>query len=95
MNFRSNHLIILTFWFGYVILLSFLPEAFPPDATLSNVAAHLGYNIKLAYLVIAVWSVFGFLFFAIANTREWISWKTERTPSIDSRDKKNTVSLKK
>ncbi|HAI97507.1 MAG: hypothetical protein CL865_03505 [Cycloclasticus sp.] len=95
MNFRSNHLIILTFWFGYVILLSFLPEAFPPDATLPNVAAHLGYNIKLAYLVIAVWSVFGFLFFAIANTREWISWKTERTPSIDSCDKKNTVSLKK
>lgn len=88
----SSNSIIFFFWLGYVALLYFLPEAFPPDVNLPNVAAHSGYNIKLAYFVIVIWSVFGFLFFSFANKRGWLNWNTEIAPS--NVKKSNTVSLK-
>lgn len=94
MNLRSSNSTVFLFWFGYVILLYFLPEAFPPDVSLPNVAARLGYNVKLAYYVIAIWTVLGFLFFAIASKKGWLEWNTEIIPSKSRNESHKTLSLK-
>ena len=42
---------------GYLLLLGLAPLLFPPDATLPNAAARLGYNLDVAWLAAVVWTI--------------------------------------
>ena len=55
----SGIAVLLFLWAGYVGLLAIVPWQFPPDPDLPNVAARLGYNIEIAYILIAGWTVIG------------------------------------
>lgn len=44
-------------WAGFVVLLGVVPWQFPPPSDLQNVAALLGYNVDLAYVLVVGWIV--------------------------------------
>lgn len=50
-------ILALVVWAVYVALLAYVPWWRPPDPDLPNVAAVLGYNIELAYLLVIGWTV--------------------------------------
>ena len=54
-----NRDIALTFfvWFGYIVLLAVVPWWITPSSNLPNTAALQGYNIAVAYLTIAAWTL--------------------------------------
>ena len=63
----SGIAVLLFLWAGYVGLLAIVPWQFPPDPDLPNVAARLGYNIEIAYILIAGWTVIGALAIAMLS----------------------------
>jgi hypothetical protein len=58
---------VTLFLLGYISLMSIIPRKFPPEASLPNVAAQIGYDPQLAYFVIIAWSIVGLSYFAFIN----------------------------
>ncbi len=79
MNKQTSILLYGIILLGYIVLLIFIPNLFPPDPGLPNVAAQLGYNTNTAYLCIALWSVTSFLMIAFAAWNGWLADKPDNT----------------
>lgn len=68
-------------WCGFVVLLGFVPWQFPPSPDLPNMASLLGYNVRLAYLLIVGWVLVFSLVVMALNYRTEMPGKHNTKPT--------------
>ena len=61
-------------WAGFVLILGIVPWFFAPESGLPNTASMQGYNIALAYLLTAGWTLcVALLFWILGNIEQHLS----------------------